>query len=1000
MPLCHHLTRGIRCTAVCLTPIARGGPLSAGRTDARGGSVSREATAIGMQAASQLRRGRTHNLAVSLGQASRATCMRHTALAIKRSFVPRLSTHCCIAAALPRRTMSSTAPTIPASAAASNGDSADGTHVTVPKSAVDFFSQAAPRLHAYVRELQSENAALRSQNATLRADAEILDGISDFLAEMSKSDLNYAQFMKLKTKQVEDEKRAAAAAAAAKAGGATKLPLPPLKDVPPTAASAAASSSPATAASRAPASSSADASVSPAAAASSTPPARPRSPRVRVSQKRPAPKPVGSGAHWTFTPASGSNPALRHLTPYDHEYGSFAKTRWIGRSVLAVLCSDFKPPASAASADEDGEGASASASTPSAAESFYRAAITSGRVLVNDAPVSPEYVLQSGDHLRQRVHRHEPPVPDFNAAEGHRVRIISDSPDLLVVDKPSGIPVHESGKYFHQSLLGVLFNQLAAPGSPAPTLLPVHRLDKLTSGVVLLAKNPATAARIGAIIKGEGDKDDEDETSNASNGSSAPAASADQLRKVYLARVNGRFPSSPADLLAAVAGVQPSLTAEGFLCLSAPLRVISARAGLHAVDFGAAGCESSSAGPKPAVTLFRVRSYDARSDTSVVEVHPQTGRTHQIRVHLQHLGFPITNDPVYGGALYEGNSYGPTGEPHPDPAVRTKQPGAWDASCADCVNQLYYAASKDGLTRYGTGIWLHALSYSFTPAAATSATDAASASPSGFSFTSAPVDWADTTFNVVAALGKRVTATAKASDLLAAAAAASASAAASSAAVSPVSSASASSSSASASPPPPSLCIRASLALDVGAITRIYAHHVSHGTASFEEIPPSEAEMSARRTEVLSRGLPFLVATLPSADPAAPPTVVGFAYANLFRLRTAYRFTVEDSIYLDSQYCARRGVGAALLRPLLSQLQSAGYRQVLAVIGDSANAASIGLHSKFGFQHLGTMQRVGLKFGRWLDVVFMQLDLAQGDQSIPTSDPKPCVEVNDGSGSK
>lgn len=941
---------------------------------------------------------------------ARSVGTRHTTQHIQRHTQRNMSGS---AAAAPTAAAVASAPSSSSAAASSPAASS---HVTVPKSSVDFFSEAAPRLHAYVRDLQAENAALRSQNAALRADADILDGISDFLRDMSKSDLNYAEFMKSKMKQVHDEKRAAANAGTAQ----TKQPLPPLKDVPPAAAAPAAtaaaapaaSSSSAAPATKDPAASSHDACASPAL--STAPPAR--SPRVRVSQKRPAAKPAGSGAHWTFTAASGSNPALRHLTPYHHEYASFAKTRWIGRSVLAVLCSDFKPPAAAATAEQDdaAEGTAAAAPTTSAAsaaESYYRQAIASGRVLVNDSPVSSDYVLQSGDHMRQRVHRHEPPVPDFNAADDHCVRIISDTPDLLVVDKPSGIPVHESGKYFSQSLLGVLANQLP-PGSPA--LLPVHRLDKLTSGVVLLAKNAATAARLGAIIKGEGDKDDESSSSRSSgsdeaaapNGSSA-AASAGQLRKVYVARVNGRFPASPADLPAAVAGVSPALTADGFLCLSAPLRVISARAGLHAVDF-------SSELAKPASTLFRALSYDARSDTSVVEVRPQTGRTHQIRAHLLHLRFPITNDPVYGGQLFEGNSYEPSGEGHPDPAVQTKQPGAWDASCADCVNQMYYkraatAASQDAPTRYCTGIWLHALSYSFTPAAsaaapadsAASSDAAAAAAPSGFSFSTAPVDWADAHFDVVAALGKRVKATPKASDLLATAAA-SASAAASPSSSSAASSSTSFSPSASASPPPSTLRIRASLPSDLGAITRIYAHHVLHGTASFEEIPPTEAEMVARRNEVLSRGLPFLVATVDSEAASSEsgsdsaPIVVGFAYANLFRLRTAYRFTVENSIYLDPGYCARRGVGAALLRPLLSQLQSAGYRQVLAVIGDSANAASIGLHSKFGFQHLGTMRRVGLKFGRWLDVVFMQLDLKQGDQSVPNSDPTPCVEQEQG----
>ena len=202
--------------------------------------------------------------------------------------------------------------------------------------------------------------------------------------------------------------------------------------------------------------------------------------------------------------------------------------------------------------------------------------------------------------------------------------------------------------------------------------------------------------------------------------------------------------------------------------------------------------------------------------------------------------------------------------------------------------------------------------------------------------------------------------------------------------------------------------VRSSRAADVSAIASIYAHHVRCGTGTFEEVAPSLEDMGGRRDEVLARGLPFLVATVPSSSSGGEAgaseggeTVVGYAYANLFRTRTAYRFTLENSIYVHPDYCGAagsrdgRGVGRALLERLLELLRAAGYRQVLAVIGDADNAASIGLHTRFGFKHVGTMRRVGRKFGRWIDVVIMQLELQpesnkDNDNSAP-NDPKPCA---------
>jgi len=154
-------------------------------------------------------------------------------------------------------------------------------------------------------------------------------------------------------------------------------------------------------------------------------------------------------------------------------------------------------------------------------------------------------------------------------------------------------------------------------------------------------------------------------------------------------------------------------------------------------------------------------------------------------------------------------------------------------------------------------------------------------------------------------------------------------------------------------------------------VQAIYAVHVLHGTASFEEAPPDPDEMRRRREAVLAAGLPYLVAQRDGA-------IVGFAYAGLYRPRSAYRHTCEDSVYLDPAAIGR-GTGRALLSAVMERAAAAGYREMIAVIGDSDNAASIGLHRALGFGHVGTFRNVGLKFGRWLDSVLMQRSLA-GDK--------------------
>jgi len=160
---------------------------------------------------------------------------------------------------------------------------------------------------------------------------------------------------------------------------------------------------------------------------------------------------------------------------------------------------------------------------------------------------------------------------------------------------------------------------------------------------------------------------------------------------------------------------------------------------------------------------------------------------------------------------------------------------------------------------------------------------------------------------------------------------------------------------------------------DVGAVADIYGHHALHGLGTFEEEPPTPADMAARIAEVEARGLPYLV--------AEEGEVLGFAYAAPFRLRSAYRFTVEDRVYI-APTAIRRGVGKALLAGLIERCEALDLRQMIAVIGDSANAGSIGLHAALGFEHAGLGKSLGYKHDRWVDIVWMQRALKAGTASL------------------
>jgi phosphinothricin acetyltransferase len=163
------------------------------------------------------------------------------------------------------------------------------------------------------------------------------------------------------------------------------------------------------------------------------------------------------------------------------------------------------------------------------------------------------------------------------------------------------------------------------------------------------------------------------------------------------------------------------------------------------------------------------------------------------------------------------------------------------------------------------------------------------------------------------------------------------------------------------------IAVRDATDADMAAIQHIYSRHVLHGSASFEEAPPSVGEMASRRAAVLALGLPYLAAEIDG-------TTVGYSYATYYRPRAAYRHTIEDTVYV-ADGLSGKGIGAALLTTLIDRCAVGPWRQMIAVIGDSDNVASIALHRRLGFRAVGTLQAVGFKFSRWIDSVLMQRSL-------------------------
>ncbi|OBZ81822.1 Uncharacterized protein C18B11.02c [Choanephora cucurbitarum] len=258
---------------------------------------------------------------------------------------------------------------------------------------------------------------------------------------------------------------------------------------------------------------------------------------------------------------------MRKVKPYYFEYKSYAKGRWLGRSILEVFASEFRDRS----------------------EEYYRYAIERGLLTINDQQVTTDTIIKTSDVIGHKIHRHEPPCTD------QPIKVVYEDDDLFVVDKPGGIPVHPAGRYRHNTIIHVLKKE-----RNLTKLFPANRLDLPTSGLMLIARNSARAKQLEQEM------------------------SAGNIRKEYVCRVDGRFP-------------------DGEIVCDAPIKCISHKMSVNYVHEDG----------KPSVTKFERLSYNGK--TSVVRCKPMTGRTHQIRVHLRYLGYPISNDPLYGS----GTSWAP-----------------------------------------------------------------------------------------------------------------------------------------------------------------------------------------------------------------------------------------------------------------------------------------------------------------------------------------------------
>lgn len=331
--------------------------------------------------------------------------------------------------------------------------------------------------------------------------------------------------------------------------------------------------------------------------------------------------------------------ALRRVTPYYFTYLTYCKLRWRDRKLIDVFVDEFR--------DKDPE--------------FYRKAIADGQVMLNKTRTTIDSVVRNGDLISHRCHRHEP------AVSSRPIKIVFEDNDKIAIDKPSGIPVHPTGRYRYNTITKIFQHEYGK------TVHPCNRLDRLTLGLMFLGKNARGAEFFVKQIRER------------------------TVKKEYIARVKGKFPTGKVEV-------------------DQPLHTVSPKHALNVVDHEKG---------KPATTLFTRVSYDAKSDTSIVKCRPLTGRTHQIRVHLQYIGHPIANDPIYLSEYVWGNSDLGKGNNGADPELiarldqigKTRACSTWihpqedgevltDENCEVCNIPLYTDPGPNDLD-----LWLHAFRY-------------------------------------------------------------------------------------------------------------------------------------------------------------------------------------------------------------------------------------------------------------------------------------------------
>ncbi|KAI0789631.1 pseudouridine synthase [Abortiporus biennis] len=281
-----------------------------------------------------------------------------------------------------------------------------------------------------------------------------------------------------------------------------------------------------------------------------------------------------SHQHGYYTTTTG----LKKVAPYWYPYTTMAKGRWLGRELLEVVSTEFR--------DRSME--------------YYRYALESGVTTINGQVAKPDTIVRNGDRIENVVHRHEPPV----SSRPVKITLHDKERDFIVIDKPGSIPVHATGRYYKNSLIEILQDEFGFE-----KVYPVNRLDRLTSGLMILPLNAKLANEMANEFK------------------------AGTIRKEYIARVKGKFPEGP-------------ITCEQ------PLLTVDRQMGLNIVHPEG----------KEAKTIFTLMMhYDENTDTSVVHCQPFTGRSHQLRVHLQYLGYPIANDPIYSETKIWGEKLGKGG---------------------------------------------------------------------------------------------------------------------------------------------------------------------------------------------------------------------------------------------------------------------------------------------------------------------------------------------------